>query len=352
MWTANGFESGMGGMEDTCGGVHGGLERWNRDNKNPRFVHLRYARSKSSDCRNCRKFHALPITPPYAALREDSNAIGFITSVGGGATREVSLTLSFYLHSILRLHPYLRAIHTTNKRRTMSATIGFSNVPTNLPGTAAPSRVCRRRTLTVRMLKVPKSKRPAGWDGPPTTLSGRFLPMDPRDEMFLDNMNSVPGSRVPDVEYGSEGPPASAYSGNGEPGRSKVWNKRAAAAKRRWEDPEYRVKMLQKRRATRNNNTGKINIGACESITLVDDERAKEINAYARSNRLKSEKISFYHRDRKGWMESRLNQGEELRHRMNKVEYKKQMQEKRQEDARLRHARMRAKKIDEAQLEQ
>jgi len=202
------------------------------------------------------------------------------------------------------------------------------------------------------MLKVPKSKRPAGWEGPPTTLSGRFLPLDPRDEMFLDNMSHAPYSGGTDVEYGSEGPPSSAYSGSPEPGRSKMWNKRAAAAKRRWEDPEYRAKMLEKRRTTKNKNNkkknGGIGIGACESITLVDDERAKEINDYARSNRLKSEKITFYHRDRKGWMESRLHEGEEIRHRMNKVEYKKEMQEKRQQRARLRHARMRAKKDGQA----
>lgn len=225
----------------------------------------------------------------------------------------------------------------------------FSNVPGNLPSATKASRVCRR-ALSITMLKVPKSKRPAAWDGPPTTLSGRFLPMDPRDEMFLDNMNRKPGAGSAEVEYGAEGPPASAYSGSGEPGRSKVWNKRAAAAKRRWEDPEYRAKMLQKRRSTKDANGIGMRIGACESITLVDDERAKEINNYARSNRLKSEKISFYHRDRKGWMESRLNQGEELRNRMNTVEYKKEMQEKRQEHARLRHARMRAKK-DEEELE-
>lgn len=234
----------------------------------------------------------------------------------------------------------------------MSTTLAFSNVPANLPGnTTRPSRVCSR-AHSITMLKVPKSKRPADWDGPPTTLSGRFLPMDPRDEMFLDNMNRKPGTGIPEDEYGAEGPPATAYSGSGEPGSSKVWNRRAAAAKRRWEDPEYRAKMLQKRRTTKDNISWKMKmtIGACESITLVDDERAKEINNYARSNRLKSEKISFYHRDRKAWMESRLNQGEELRSRMNTVEYKKEMQEKRQQHARLRHARMRAKKDEEEEL--
>ena len=189
--------------------------------------------------------------------------------------------------------------------------------------------------LRVTMLKVPKSKRPAEWQS--TGLSGRFLPLDPKDETVIDVLESKDRDR--NEEYGLEGPPDSAY---GHKSR-KAWNKRAAAAKKRWEDPEYRAKMLAKRASTKERKRA-MQVGAMESITLCDDERAKEINDYVRSNRLRSEKLTFYHRDRKAWMESRLSEGAGLRWRRENEEYKKMAQEKRKLEARRRHARMRAKK--------
>lgn len=214
----------------------------------------------------------------------------------------------------------------------------FSNAT---PLLRAPSvRRCATSPLHVTMLKVPKSKRTAEWRG--SGLSGRFLPLDPKDEAIIDVLESKDRDR--NEEYGLEGPPDSAYGHKSK----RAWNNRAVAAKKRWEDPEYRAKMLAKRANTKERKKA-LQVGAMESITLCDDERAKEINDYVRSNRLKSEKISFYHRDRKAWMESRLSEGAGLRWKRQNDEYKKMAQEKRRLEARRRHARMRAKKELEEQ---
>lgn len=210
--------------------------------------------------------------------------------------------------------------------------------PTSVPVDGG--SVCTSRQV-VTMLKVRKSRRAEAWGNKDASvLSGRFLPLDPREEVVLNALEEDPHS------YGSEGPPSSAYSGAGEPARPKTWNTRAEAAKRRWQDPEYRAKMLAKRQSTKQRRNSTMEIGAMESITLCDDERAKEINDYVRSNKLRSEKITFYHRNRKAWMDARLEDGQVLRNRTNSDEYKRAAQERRSRKARERHQRKRQRELE------
>lgn len=213
-------------------------------------------------------------------------------------------------------------------------------------------RACARTRVT--MLRVRKSRLPEDWESRAHSLSGRFLPLDPREENVLDILDGSVGGT--EEEFGTEGPPSAAYGNSAEPGRARTWNKRAEAARRRWKEPAFRAKMLAKRAAKKARDeaarTPRIEIGCMDSITLCDDDRAKMINDYVRSNRLRSEKITAYHRDRRTWMETRLSAGEDLRWRMNRVEYKKQRQDKRQEEARRRHARMRAAKDGIALVEE
>lgn len=217
--------------------------------------------------------------------------------------------------------------------------IAFAISPLRVRTAARERRVC-----AVTMLRVRKSKQPADWDKRSRGLSGRFLPLDPREEVVLDVLDGTVTGEEDD--FGQEGPPIEAYANSQEPGRSRTWSKRAEAARRRWQDAAFREKMLAKRAEKRRRDlearTPRIEIGCMDSITLCDDDRAKQINDYVRSNQLRSEKITAYHRDRRAWMETRLSAGEDLRWRMNRVEYKKQRQDKRQEEARRRHARMRA----------
>lgn len=201
----------------------------------------------------------------------------------------------------------------------------------------------------MRMLRVQKKRRPDDWEKKNSKLSGRFLPMDPRDEAIIDLFEN--DNRRPDVEreYGPEGPPSQAY-GESAPGRPKKWSKRSEAARKRWADPSYRAKMLEKRAAKKRMKEEangvpkhKVEIGRMDSITLCDDDKAKAINDYARSNKLRSEKISAFHRNRKLWMETRLSKGQPKLTDEEYVKKKKEAQQKRKEIALKRARDKRAK---------
>lgn len=191
-------------------------------------------------------------------------------------------------------------------------------------------------------------------------LSGRFLPMDPRDERILDILEKDNSRQLSleDEAYGPEGPPSVAYGDSSVPGRPKKWSKRSEAARKRWADPSYRAKMLEKRAEKRRKDAEaagevtkhhKVEIGRMDSITLCDDDKAKAINDYARSNKLRAEKMSAFHRDRKLWMEQRLGKGlagltDEEYHSQ-----KKEAQQRRREIALERSKSLQKKKTTETE---
>lgn len=202
------------------------------------------------------------------------------------------------------------------------------------------------------MLRVQKKRLPEDWDKKMSTLSGRFLPMDLRDENILNILESTSSLTHPfdEENYGPEGPPSHAY-GHTRPGAAKKWSKRSEAARKRWADPAYRAKVLEKRAEKRRKDAElageplqpkqhKVEIGCMDSIALCDDEKAKAINDYARSNKLRSEKISAFHRDRQLWMENRLSKGRPKLTDEEYIEQKKGIQAKRKEEA-FRRARVR-----------
>lgn len=193
------------------------------------------------------------------------------------------------------------------------------------------------------MLRVQKKRRPEDWDRKKSSLSGRFLPMDPRDEAILDLLAGEPGRRQTEEEetYGPEGPPSEAYGGS-EPGSAKKWSKRSEAARKRWADPAYRAKVLQKRAEKRRRDAEaageppkqhKVEIGRMDSITLCDEERAKAINAYARSNQLRSEKITAFHKNKRAWMENRLKDSPMRLSDDEYIERKKAIRDRRRQSA-------------------
>lgn len=219
------------------------------------------------------------------------------------------------------------------------------------------------------MLRVQKHRIPEEWSNESRGISNRFLPLDPGDEVILDELAGTstesraeqlgPGASVFDSSasnvYGGgvgEGPPAAAYGpGGGRSEDGRKWSKRSEAAKKRWADPEYRAKMLAKRQEKRRQDAeaglivegkAKVEIGRLDSITLSGEEKAAAINAYARSNTRRSEKLMRFHRDERTWMENRLSEGEKLRF-SGSEEFKKARQEQRQAAARKRHARARAR---------
>lgn len=197
------------------------------------------------------------------------------------------------------------------------------------------------------MLRVQKHRLPEDWDKRVSKLSGRFLPLDPGDETVLDVLenDSAHSVSVEDAYYGPEGPPSEEYGASMGLALSKKWSKRSEAARKRWADPAYRAMMLKKRAEKRRRDAEasgelpkqhKVEIGRMDSVTLSGDDKAKAINAYARSNKLRSEKITAFHRNRKTWMETRLS---DSRFRVSDEDYvarKKKTQENRQEFARQR----------------
>lgn len=199
---------------------------------------------------------------------------------------------------------------------------------------------------TVTMLRVQDKRRPEDWDRKTSTLSGRFLPMDPRDEKVLDVLES--NARGPFVDsYGPEGPPTDAYGGPAMPTEPRKWSKRSEAARKRWADPVYRAKMLEKRAEKRRRDAEangenvkghKLEIGCMDSVTLSDENKAQAINAYARSNKLRSEKITAFHRNRKLWMETRLDDSPKNLSDDEYVQTKIDLREKRRQSALKRAA--------------
>lgn len=210
-----------------------------------------------------------------------------------------------------------------------------------------------RGVIAPFMLRVQKRRRPEDWEKRLSSLSGRFLPLDPADEAVLDvlerrnDKNSTEEDLIP---CGPEGPPSRAY---GTLSKTK-WSKRAEAAKKRWADPAYRAKMLAMRAEKRQQDIEagiksppkmkrRVQIGRLDSITLSSEEKAKAINSYALSNKRRSEKLTLYHRDQRTWIANRLSSGEQMRFCSTVEEYKKQRQEARQAIARKRHSKKRAK---------
>lgn len=193
------------------------------------------------------------------------------------------------------------------------------------------------------MLRVQKKRRPEDWERKKSSLSGRFLPMDPRDEAVLDLLEGD-GGRAASIEeetYGPEGPPTDAY-GDSVLGGTKKWSRRSEAARKRWSDPAYRAKMLEKRAEKRRRDAEaageppkqhKVEIGRMDSITLCDEEKAKAINDYARSNKLRSEKITAFHRNRRLWMENRLKDSPSRLSDEEYVRRKQEIREKRRQSA-------------------
>jgi len=158
-------------------------------------------------------------------------------------------------------------------------------------------------------------------------------------------------------------------------------NVRSMAARRRWADPFYRHRVLEARRRTLSrkrrvaaalaraeanhdsspteasaqlgtNQTGSAHgklvkqatskcrrAGPVESITLVDENRARQLIAYAQSNAKRSEKHRQMRADRIHWMNQRLAAGEKQRMRLFDPEFREALQRRRREMALLRHAR-------------
>lgn len=202
---------------------------------------------------------------------------------------------------------------------------------------------------TVTMLRVQDKRRPEDWDKRNSSLSGRFMPMDPREENVLDVLENFERGPSPET-YGPEGPPSDAYGDSGVPLASRKWSKRSEAARKRWADPVYRAKMLEKRAEKRRRDDAasndepekghKLEIGCMDSIALSEENKANAINAYARSNQLRSEKITAFHRNRKLWMEKRLDDSPKHLSDDQYLQKKLDIQEKRRQAA-LKRAEMR-----------
>lgn len=202
----------------------------------------------------------------------------------------------------------------------------------------------------VTMLRVQKKRRPEDWDKNVSSLSGRFLPMDPRDEAILDVLENT--SRSPFIpSYGMDVRPSDVHDGIVAPSVSPKWSKRSEAARKRWSDPMYRAKMLEKRAEKRrrdaeesDESSKRLEIGCMDSITLSDESKAKAINAYARSNKLRSEKITAFHKNRKVWMEERLQDSPQNLSEKEYIEKKLELREKRRQSAIKRNNNIKAKK--------
>jgi len=158
------------------------------------------------------------------------------------------------------------------------------------------------------------------------SLQGKFLSMESQleDEVVETDTNEEYFDSFGDVR---EGLPRTGL----EPTVVKKWNRRAEAAKKRWANPEYRKKMMEKRRRKKEGEEKterkhRVQIGNMDSVTLSSDEKAREINAYAQSNKLRSEKLEKLHQDKEKWMQERLASGSPLRDHLNNDEYKRQRQ--------------------------
>lgn len=152
-----------------------------------------------------------------------------------------------------------------------------------------------------------------------------------------------PSVSLEDV-YAAEGPTAQAFTD--DTAGVQKWSRRSEAARKRWADPVYRAKVLEKRAEKRkqNGHRAKVSIGPVDSITLCSDDKAKAINDYARSNQLRSEKITAFHRNPKLWMENRLRDSPMKLSDEEYVNKKILRQERRRRFALQREERLRAAK--------
>uniref|UniRef100_A0A7S0BQY4 Uncharacterized protein n=1 Tax=Rhodosorus marinus TaxID=101924 RepID=A0A7S0BQY4_9RHOD len=195
-------------------------------------------------------------------------------------------------------------------------------------------------------LNIRKSKRSAGKNGNQEKsgpakpvfggLQGRFLPADSENIAKADEVDEENFDILGDVR---EGLPSSYF----ELPEERKWNKRAQAAKKRWADPEYRKKMIQKRnlkkeKGAEDEKKDGDEVGAIDSLSAPqEDEVPAGSDAHALANKLRSEKLESHHRDKTKWMEERLASGAELRDRLNNDEFKAERQEKRKQMAIKRH---------------
>jgi len=191
-------------------------------------------------------------------------------------------------------------------------------------------------------LNIRKNKRSAGKNGSHERagpakpvfggLQGRFLPADSENMDKTDEVDEENFDILGDVR---EGLPSSYF----ELPEQQKWNKRAQAAKKRWEDPEYKKKVMQKRNLKKKKDRDQV--GPIDSISPPpDDEVQVGSDAHAQANKLRSEKLESHHRDKIKWMEERLASGAELRDRLNNDDYKAERKEKRKQMAIERHRKM------------
>ncbi|KAA8491813.1 hypothetical protein FVE85_8295 [Porphyridium purpureum] len=172
-------------------------------------------------------------------------------------------------------------------------------------------------------------------------------------ETEMEGLDSIEGKQTPGApddfdEYGAvaDGIP---QVNSSESDQEKKWSRKSEAAKRRWANPEYRRKILAKRRAKmaaaklaeKPVRTRGVQIGAMDSVTHSSDEKAAAINRYARSLKLRSERMQLYKRDQMTWMNERLDEGAPLRRAYVDPELKKKRREERSRLAEERHRRMR-----------
>mmetsp|Transcript_4098 Transcript_4098/g.5368 ORF Transcript_4098/g.5368 Transcript_4098/m.5368 type:complete len:403 (-) Transcript_4098:35-1243(-) len=142
---------------------------------------------------------------------------------------------------------------------------------------------------------------------------------------------------------------------------SHTWNTRSEAARKRWQDPEYKAKVLAKRRDTIEkkkkakeemlksqletnkqkeqvpNLTDVLSRLDGEIYEISDQDLLEAVQKDIRSNKKRSDAMKKRYRQNNEWMEDRLKDGEELRSRLNNDEYKKERQRKRAEVARRRY---------------
>lgn len=148
------------------------------------------------------------------------------------------------------------------------------------------------------------------------------------------------------VDY-DEGDRAPRRSRARSPTSAGVWSNRSQAAKRRWADPEYRAKVVKKRRENaapkRAPNSG-LAIGPLDSVvfspspaqTEIWRSKADEINRWARANQLRREGTLRWKRDPMGWTLDNLASGDAMRSRLNNDTYKSERQQQRKLEAMAR----------------
>mmetsp|Transcript_11342 Transcript_11342/g.30559 ORF Transcript_11342/g.30559 Transcript_11342/m.30559 type:complete len:323 (+) Transcript_11342:192-1160(+) len=123
--------------------------------------------------------------------------------------------------------------------------------------------------------------------------------------------------------------------------RRHAWSRRSEAAKRRWADPKYRKKILEKRRAkmmaARTKNAPRVRIDTTDSVTLSSDEKAAKLDRYVRSNQLRAEARRRYLHDQHEWMRARLADGAPARLRRDDPDFLRERQRQRSLIARRRH---------------